>query len=45
MFDFVGNLLKVFDFNKAEFFDDFVLVNGEKFVCLDNGTFRQNTDF
>ncbi len=44
-FDFVGNFLKVFAFNKAELFDDFVLVNGEKFVSLDNGTFRQNTDF
>ena len=34
-FDFVRNFLKVLAFNKAELFDDFVLVDGEKFVCLD----------
>ena len=45
MFDFIGDFLKVFAFNKAKLFDDFVLVDGEKFVRLDDGTFRQNTDF
>ena len=45
VFDFVRNILKTFAFNKAELFDDFVLVNREKFVCLDDGAFRQYTDF
>ncbi len=45
VFDFVRNFLKVFAFNKAELFDDFVLVNGEKLVRFDDRTFRQDTDF
>ena len=45
MFDFVRHFLKVFGFNNTKFFDDFVLVNSEKFMCLDDGTFRQYTDF
>ena len=40
MSDFISNFFKVFNFNDAEFLDDFVLVNCEKFVRLDDGAFR-----
>jgi hypothetical protein len=38
--DFFDNPLKIFFLYNTEFFDDFILVNGEKFMNLNDRVFR-----
>ena len=45
MSDFVCNLFKIIAFHNAEFFQNLIFMNGEKFMNFDARAFRQNSYF